>query len=153
MSSSHNTEIKLNSRSTPLTICRWLILWTFRIFHYAFTPTSFFFFLTCTAALNQKTFSHSHLPTKPPWVLSACPHIQPLIHYQWGCSRKCCMITSHTGLGSFWSFWSNLSVSIYLNPAVQNQWEKMWEMYPRVDCCFQCDPDLTVRVQLCSEKI
>lgn len=152
MSSSHNTEIKLNSRSTPLTICRWLILWTFRIFHYAFTPTSFFFF-TCTAALNQKTFSHSHLPTKPPWVLSACPHIQPLIHYQWGCSRKCCMITSHTGLGSFWSFWSNLSVSIYLNPAVQNHWEKMWEMYPRVDCCFQCDPDLTVRVQLCSEKI
>lgn len=62
MSRSHNTEIKLNSRSTPLTICRWLILWTFRIFHYAFTPTSFFFF-TCTAALNQKTFSLTHKTT------------------------------------------------------------------------------------------
>lgn len=65
MSSSHNTEIKLNSRSTPLTICRWLILWTFRIFHYAFTPTSFFFFyLHCSSKPKDfLTFSLTHKTT------------------------------------------------------------------------------------------
>lgn len=66
MSSSHNTEIKLNSRSTPLTICRWLILWTFRIFHYAFTPTSFFFFFYLHCSSKPKdilTFSLTHKTT------------------------------------------------------------------------------------------
>lgn len=90
------------------TSCRWLILLSFRMFHYAFTPT---FLLT----LQHWTKRHSHFsPTKPPWVLSACPHIVFLIHYQWGCSRKCCLITSHTGLLSLWSLWSNLSPSVYL---------------------------------------
>lgn len=70
-----------------------------------------------------------HFPTEPKDILtypkppSVCPHIVFLIHYQWGCSGKCRLITSHTGLRSFWSFWGNLSclyILIQLSKIMRN---------------------------------
>lgn len=135
--SSNDAENKLYWESALSTSCRWLIFWTFRMICYAFTPTSLL-------NLQHQTKRHHRLPIKPSCVLLACPHILSHTHYQWGCSRKCCLITSYTDFYTLWIFWSILSLSVCLNPDVQDH----WEFSPRVDVCFQHDPDLTVCVVL-----
>lgn len=70
--------------------------------------------------------------------------IQSLAYYQWDCSRKCCLITSHTGCQSLQSLWSNLSMFVYLIPTVQDHWGVnmrivsqggfLHSAWPRFDC-------------------
>lgn len=110
--------------------------------------------------LQHGTKRHSRLPTEPPWVLSACSYILSLIHYQWGCSRKCCLITSHTGLRSLWSFGGNSSLSVYLNPTVQDHWGILSQggfllsTWPRFDLisCLHDGTNLIFALFLCKSS-
>lgn len=121
--------------------CRWLILWTFLRVSLCLNTH----ILTYIAALDKKR--HSRTLTVPRVVLSACSYILSLIHYQWGCSRKCCLITSHSGLcflsGAFEAT-GLCQRRLFLSKCPGSPRNPL----PVRIFCFQADPDLTVCVLL-----
>lgn len=130
------------------------------VFLLEFQDISFLFdthISTSIGVPNQNTFSEG--------ILSACPHFLSLIHYQWGCSRKCCLITSHPGLvlavaGAFKATCLPLNIFFQLSTIIVTNtgksflgWILLLSAWPRFDCSCSVsqweDPVVEVYLLVC----